>query len=85
MLQYNIISPPDDDNCELDNSNCEESYFARKRQERNEKEAQLREAYVANGLDLSVIDMAESVDQYRNAAGGGIIPGLQLLALMLDD
>jgi hypothetical protein len=88
MLHYTIVSPPDNDNCELgddNDSNCEESYFARKRQEKKDKDLELRNTYIANGLDVDSIDLAESVDQYRNAAGGGIIPGIQLSSLMLDD
>jgi hypothetical protein len=93
MLHYTIVSPPDNDNCELgdnNDSNCEESFFARKRQEKKDKDLELRNTYniAKNGLDVvdsMMIDLAESVDQYRNAAGSGIIPGIQLSSLMLDD
>mmetsp|Transcript_15896 Transcript_15896/g.23247 ORF Transcript_15896/g.23247 Transcript_15896/m.23247 type:complete len:120 (-) Transcript_15896:155-514(-) len=80
-----IFAPPDDDNCELEGSDCEESVFARKKREKGESETKLREAYVANGLKLSDIDRVETVDQYQNAVSGGIIPGVQLTALMEDD
>ena len=66
-------------------SDCEESIFDRKKREKKEEQDSLREKFAENGLDLSEIDRAETVDQYQNMAGGGIIPGVQLSALMEDD
>uniref|UniRef100_A0A7S0G866 Uncharacterized protein n=1 Tax=Proboscia inermis TaxID=420281 RepID=A0A7S0G866_9STRA len=88
QLFFNIIAPPDDENCELESSNCEESVFDRKKREKKEKDAGRQELYaedVKAGLDLSSIDQIGSADQFDNAAGGGIIPGMQLTALMEDD
>ena len=96
QLYYNIITPPDDDNCEVDNSNCEESVFDRKKREKLEKDQERRALYAKEGLDLdeiekkktsqlSEIDQMATHDQFDNAAGGGIIPGMNLSALMEDD
>ena len=96
QLYYNIITPPDDDNCEVDNSNCEESVFDRKKREKLEKDQERRALYAKEGLDLdeiekkktsqlSEIDQMATPDQFDNAAGGGIIPGMNLSALMEDD
>ena len=96
QLHYNIITPPDDDNCEVDNSNCEESVFDRKKREKLEKDQERRALYAKEGLDLdeiekgntsqlSEIDQMATPDQFDNAAGGGIIPGMNLSALMEDD
>ena len=57
--------PPDEDNCEIDNSNCEESVFAQKRAEKAAEKERLRDQYVANGLKLTDIDRMETVDQVR--------------------
>lgn len=84
-LHFNVIMPPDDDNCEIDNSNCEESVFARKRAEKKEENEKLRESYIRGGMTVRDIDLVETVDQFSNAAGGGIIPGMQLTALCEDD
>lgn len=96
QLYYNIITPPDDDNCEVDNSNCEESVFDRKKREKLEKDQARRALYAKEGLNLdeiekkktsqlSEIDQMATPDQFDNAAGGGIIPGMNLSALMEDD
>mmetsp|Transcript_34804 Transcript_34804/g.41607 ORF Transcript_34804/g.41607 Transcript_34804/m.41607 type:complete len:133 (-) Transcript_34804:292-690(-) len=85
QLFYNIITPPDDENCEVDSSNCEESVFDRKRREKKEEDVGRRELYAKEGLDLTAIDQMASPDQFDNAAGGGIIPGMQMSALMEDD
>lgn len=63
VLRYNIITPPDDDNCEIDNSNCEESVFARKKREKNDENEKMRKIYAENGLNLRDIDLQESIDQ----------------------
>ena len=62
-LGVTIIKPPDDDNCELEGSDCEESVFARKKREKKESEQNLRDVFVQNGLNLRDIDRQESVDQ----------------------
>jgi hypothetical protein len=80
-IRFNIITPPDD--CEVD-GDCEESVFDRKRRERQDAETNLRDKYVASGLNLSDIDEMETAEAY-NPAGGGIVPGVQLSALMEDD
>mmetsp|Transcript_11867 Transcript_11867/g.13195 ORF Transcript_11867/g.13195 Transcript_11867/m.13195 type:complete len:127 (+) Transcript_11867:195-575(+) len=85
QLFYNIIAPPDDENCEIDSSNCEESVFDIKRRERKQEDAERRELYAKAGIDLTSIDRMTSHDQFDNAAGGGIIPGMQMSALMEDD
>ena len=92
QLYYNIITPPDDDNCDVDGSDCEESVFDRKKREQREKDQGRRELYAKKGLDLdemtktlSAIDQMATPDQFDNAAGGGIIPGMQMSALMEDD
>ena len=85
VLNFNIVMPPDEDNCELDNSNCEESVFARKRREKQEENEKLHESYKRGGMTLRDIDVAETVDQYDNAAGGNLIPGINLSALCEDD
>jgi len=93
QLYYNIITPPDDDNCEVDSTNCEESVFDRKKREKLEKDQGRRELYAKKGVNideidavtLSAIDQMSTPDQFDNAAGGGIIPGMQMSALMEDD
>jgi len=97
QLYYNIIAPPDDDNCEVDSSNCEESVFDRKKREKLEKDQGRRELYAKKGLNIdeidkvntslsaNAIDQMHTPDQFDNAAGGGIIPGMQMSALMEDD
>jgi hypothetical protein len=82
-LRYNIITPPDDENCELV-GDCEESVFARKKRERQDADSNLRAKYVESGLNLSDIDRMETAEMY-NPTGMGIIPGVQLSALMEDD
>lgn len=62
-LQYTIVEPPDDDNCEIDNSNCEESVFAQKRKEKAEEKERLRNQMLKSGLKLTEIDRMETVDQ----------------------
>jgi hypothetical protein len=83
QIRYNIITPPDDENCEVD-GDCEESVFARKKRERQDAESNLREKYVESGLNLSDIDRMETAEAF-NPTGGGIIPGVSLSALMEDD
>ena len=85
VLNFNIVMPPDEDNWELDNSNCEESVFARKRREKQEENEKLHESYKRGGMTLRDIDVVETVDQYDNAAGGNLIPGINLSALCEDD
>jgi hypothetical protein len=58
-----ILQPPDDDNCEIDNSNCEESVFAQKRQEKAEERERLRQEMLKKGMKLTDIDRVETVDQ----------------------
>ena len=79
------MTPPDDEDCAIDSSNCEESVFESKRREKKESDVELRELYAKEGLSLSAIDQATSHDQFDNAAGRGIIPGMQMSALMEDD
>lgn len=85
QLFYTIMTPPDDEDCAIDSSNCEESVFESKRREKKESDVELRELYAKEGLSLSAIDQATSHDQFDNAAGRGIIPGMQMSALMEDD
>ena len=84
-LRFDIIAPPDEDNCELDGSDCEESVFARKKRERQEGETKLREKYTEAGLKLSDIDRMETPDMYNAGGMNGIIPGVQLSTLREDD
>eukprot|EP00588_Corethron_pennatum_P013778 CAMPEP_0194271428 /NCGR_PEP_ID=MMETSP0169-20130528/5197_1 /TAXON_ID=218684 /ORGANISM="Corethron pennatum, Strain L29A3" /LENGTH=99 /DNA_ID=CAMNT_0039013759 /DNA_START=218 /DNA_END=517 /DNA_ORIENTATION=+ len=84
-LFYNVIAPPDDEDCAIDGADCEESVFDRKRREKKEEDVERRELYAKEGLDLTEIDQMASPDQFANAAGGGIIPGMQMSALMEDD
>ena len=84
-LRFDIIAPPDEDNCELDGSDCEESVFARKKRERQAGETKLREKYTEAGLKLSDIDRMETPDMYNAGGMNGIIPGVQLSTLMEDD
>jgi len=85
FLRAMTFEPPADDDCTLDGSDCEESIFDRKRREKKESDVELRELYAKEGLDLTAIDRMASPDQFDNAAGGGIIPGMQMSALMEDD
>ncbi|KAL9178395.1 hypothetical protein ACHAXT_000042 [Thalassiosira profunda] len=86
-LRSMIFEPPVDENCELDGSNCEESIFDRKRRERAEADDAIRERYrTERGIELSEVDLMESIDQYQNApTGGNLIPGVTLTALCGDD
>lgn len=85
-LRSIIFEPPPEDNCELDGSDCEDSVFARKRQERNENQQATKDRYRAMGVALSEADFVQSVDQYQNnPTGGGLIAGIQLTALCEDD
>eukprot|EP00588_Corethron_pennatum_P018219 CAMPEP_0194303836 /NCGR_PEP_ID=MMETSP0171-20130528/1647_1 /TAXON_ID=218684 /ORGANISM="Corethron pennatum, Strain L29A3" /LENGTH=99 /DNA_ID=CAMNT_0039054879 /DNA_START=179 /DNA_END=478 /DNA_ORIENTATION=- len=85
QLFYNVITPPDDEDCEIDGSDCEESVFDRKKREKKQEDVDRRKLYAKEGLDLTEIDQMVSPDQFTNAAGGGIIPGMQMSALMEDD
>lgn len=70
-LRSIIFEPPPEDNCELDGSDCEDSVFARKRQERNENQQATKDRYRAMGVALSEADFVQSVDQYQNNPTGG--------------
>lgn len=62
-LHYTVIQPPDDDNCEIDNSSCEDSVFAQKRKEKAEEKERLRQEMLKRGMKLTDIDRMETVDQ----------------------
>jgi len=80
------FEPPEEENCELDGSDCEESIFAQKRRERMEAAQATKDRYRAMGVTLSDADFATSIDQYQNnPTGGGLISGISLTALMEDD
>lgn len=85
---YSItFEPPEEDNCEVDGSNCEESVFAQKRRERMEHDQAIKDRYQRErGITLTDVDLYNSVDQYQNApTGGDLIPGVHLTALCEDD
>eukprot|EP00584_Thalassiosira_punctigera_P013922 CAMPEP_0172555430 /NCGR_PEP_ID=MMETSP1067-20121228/58415_1 /TAXON_ID=265564 ORGANISM="Thalassiosira punctigera, Strain Tpunct2005C2" /NCGR_SAMPLE_ID=MMETSP1067 /ASSEMBLY_ACC=CAM_ASM_000444 /LENGTH=126 /DNA_ID=CAMNT_0013343951 /DNA_START=61 /DNA_END=441 /DNA_ORIENTATION=+ len=85
---YSIIfEPPVEENCELDGSNCEESIFDRKKREKSEANQAIMNRYqMEHGVELTDIDLMESIDQYQNApTGGNLIPGMSLSALCEDD
>ena len=84
---YSItFEPPPEDNCEVDGTNCEESVFERKRRERTEADNAIKDRYAQQGIQLSDVDLYESVDQYQNApTGGNLIPGVMLTSLCEDD
>lgn len=85
-LRSITFDPPDDDNCEVDGTDCEESVFDQKRREQREHDDDVKQRYRAQGIELSDVDLYESVDQYQNVqTGGGLIPGMTLSALMEDD
>ncbi|KAL7523643.1 hypothetical protein ACHAXR_000264 [Thalassiosira sp. AJA248-18] len=82
-----VFEPPPDDNCEVDGSDCEESIFDRKRREKGEADDAIKARYRNEyGVELSDVDMQESIDQYQNAeVGGNLIAGMSLSALCEDD
>mmetsp|Transcript_9711 Transcript_9711/g.14693 ORF Transcript_9711/g.14693 Transcript_9711/m.14693 type:complete len:124 (-) Transcript_9711:200-571(-) len=81
-----VFEPPAEENCEVDSSNCEESIFDRKRREKGEAEDAIKDRYRMQGIELTSVDLMDSMDQYQNApTGGGIIPGMNLSALCEDD
>mmetsp|Transcript_10149 Transcript_10149/g.17792 ORF Transcript_10149/g.17792 Transcript_10149/m.17792 type:complete len:135 (+) Transcript_10149:39-443(+) len=82
-----IFEPPPEENCEIDGSDCEESIFDRKRREKGEADNAIKERYrTEHGVELTDVDMMESIDQYANAeTGGNLIAGVSLSALMEDD
>ena len=86
-LRSVVFEPPPEDNCELDGTNCEESIFDRKRREKAEADDAIKERYMnERGIELSDIDLMESMDQYQNApTGGNLIAGVSLSALCEDD
>ena len=86
-LRSIIFEPPVEENCEVDGSDCEESIFAIKRRERAAADDAIRERYrVERGIELTKVDLMESIDQYQNAPlGANLIPGLSLSALCEDD
>lgn len=84
-LKYGIVEPPPDDDCEVD-GDCEESVFDRKKREKKEADGIFRQKYATDhGLQLTEVDMMETIDQYSNPTGGNLIPGVSLSALMEDD
>jgi hypothetical protein len=79
------FEPPADDNCEID-GDCEESIWARKKKEKAEANAATMEKYQQRGIQLTEVDLMESVDQYQNSpVGGNLIAGVSLSALCEDD
>ncbi|KAL7441004.1 hypothetical protein ACHAXM_007701 [Skeletonema potamos] len=81
-----MFEPPQEDNCEVDGSDCEDSIFARKRREKMEAHQATKDRYRAMGVTLSDVDFVDSVDQYQNnPTGGGLIAGISLSALCEDD
>ena len=85
-LRSIIFEPPPEDNCELDGTECEDSVFAQKRQERQDQMQATKDRYRLQGVALSDADFVDSVDQYQNnPTGGGLIAGIQLTSLCEDD
>ena len=85
-LRSIIFEPPPEDNCELDGTDCEDSVFAQKRQERQDQMQATKDRYRLQGVALSDADFVDSVDQYQNnPTGGGLIAGIQLTSLCEDD
>ena len=81
-----IIEPSPDDSCEVDSSNCEESIWDRHAAEQAEYNQGVKDKYHAQGIELSDVDLMETVDQYQNSpTGGGLIGGVALTALCEDD
>ena len=79
------FEPPVDDNCEID-GDCEESIFDRKRREKAEANAATMEKYQQRGIQLTEVDLMQTVDQYQNSpVGGNLIAGISLTALCEDD
>mmetsp|Transcript_132 Transcript_132/g.305 ORF Transcript_132/g.305 Transcript_132/m.305 type:complete len:116 (-) Transcript_132:2591-2938(-) len=76
-----IVFEPQEDNYE-----CEESVFAVKKREREQHDDAVKARYLSEyGIELAEADLNDSVDQYQNAAGGGIIAGIGLTSLCCDD
>eukprot|EP00580_Thalassiosira_gravida_P000013 CAMPEP_0201608814 /NCGR_PEP_ID=MMETSP0492-20130828/9037_1 /ASSEMBLY_ACC=CAM_ASM_000837 /TAXON_ID=420259 /ORGANISM="Thalassiosira gravida, Strain GMp14c1" /LENGTH=113 /DNA_ID=CAMNT_0048073803 /DNA_START=69 /DNA_END=409 /DNA_ORIENTATION=+ len=71
-----VFEPPVEENCEIDGSVGE----------KNDADDAIKDRYRLQGIELSSVDLMDSMDQYNNApTGGGIIPGMNLSALCEDD
>ena len=82
-----IIEPSPEDSCEVDSTNCEESIWDRHAAEQAEYNQAVKDKYrTEQGIELTDVDLMETVDQYQNSpTGGNLIGGVALTALCEDD